>query len=107
MQFIKTHDEKHYDALVSRCDPNRADGANIDTCGAFPERTARIIKLFDLPVSAGFGNRLENDEPYTDFETDNPDADYALTVSGDSMEPDIPDSSFKIFGEVVEIIPDL
>lgn len=52
----------------------------------------RIIKLFDLPVSAGIGNNnFEDILPYSDYETDNDVCDYALKVSGDSMNPKIND----------------
>lgn len=103
MQFIETHDKKHYDALVSRCDPHGVDDSDTALCSDSPERVVRTIKRFDMPVSAGFGNRLEDDEPYTDFETDNQDADYALSISGDSMEPDIPNGSIILVKKAEEV----
>ena len=52
----------------------------------------RVIKLFDLRVSAGIGNNnFEDVLPYSDYVTDNEVCDYALKVSGDSMNPRIND----------------
>jgi len=53
----------------------------------------RLIKLYDIPVSAGAGNFLD-DSGYEMIEAPNyvPIAvDYALRISGDSMEPLIQD----------------
>lgn len=53
-------------------------------------KTTRVVKLFDLRVSAGIGNNnFEDSLPYSDYETDNETCDYALKVSGDSMIPKI------------------
>lgn len=47
------------------------------------------IKLYDLPVSAGYGNILiDNNIPYNEINTSNRKADYALKISGDSMNPE-------------------
>ena len=49
----------------------------------------RLIRLYDLPVSAGHGNYLDHGE-HEMIEVDNTvpsTADYALRVSGDSMTP--------------------
>ena len=54
----------------------------------------RIIHLYDIPLSAGSGeNMLDSDIPFVEYETDVEDGDFALHVSGDSMEPDIPNGS--------------
>lgn len=54
----------------------------------------RIIHLYDIPLSAGLGeNMLDSDIPFVEYETDVEDGDFALHVSGDSMEPDIPNGS--------------
>jgi len=55
-------------------------------CAEFPRK---YIKLYDIPAAAGVGSYLDN-ETHEDFEVDNtvpPDADFAVKVSGDSMEP--------------------
>lgn len=58
---------------------------------------ARIIKLYDLPVSAGFGIDMFDDEMAgEDYETLNEDCDFALRISGDSMEPDITNDSIVL-----------
>lgn len=54
---------------------------------AFSEK--RHLRLYELPVSAGFGNHLDSDD-YKMIEVDSTvpyTADYAITVSGDSMMP--------------------
>lgn len=57
----------------------------------------RTIKLFDLPLSAGLGNNImEGDIPYEPYETEDQVCDFALKISGNSMEPDIPDGSIVL-----------
>ncbi|MCL1914327.1 MAG: LexA family transcriptional regulator [Eubacteriaceae bacterium] len=49
----------------------------------------RLLRLYEMPVSAGFGNYLDNGS-YQMIEIDNTvpkGADYALKVAGDSMAP--------------------
>jgi len=55
----------------------------------YPESMIRTIKLYDIPVAAGSGEFLDSDA-YEDLEVDDTvpnDADFAVRVSGDSMEP--------------------
>ena len=52
----------------------------------------RIIKLYDLPLSAGTGNLLDESDS-TKYTTYNPKADFALKISGNSMEPTIKNES--------------
>lgn len=60
-------------------------------------RNLRTIKLFDLPLSAGLGNSiLESDAPCEPYSTENQSCDFALKVSGNSMEPDIVDGSIVL-----------
>ena len=55
------------------------------------------IPLFDLPLSAGIGFEMfDGSVPYEKFKTTVTDCDFALRVSGDSMEPEIPDSSIVL-----------
>lgn len=52
-----------------------------------PEK--RIINLYELRVSAGTGNYMDN-EAYTEIETDKfvpSEADFAVHITGDSMQP--------------------
>lgn len=54
------------------------------------EQEGKIIKLFELPVSAGTGNWLGDENlPYQEIHTTNRKADFALKISGDSMSPAI------------------
>ncbi|GHU78606.1 putative repressor protein - phage associated [Clostridia bacterium] len=49
----------------------------------------KLLKLFDLPVSAGTGSFLDSDA-YEEIEVDESvpeNADYAVRISGDSMTP--------------------
>ncbi|MEF2824679.1 MAG: AAA family ATPase [Peptococcaceae bacterium] len=64
----------------------------------------RIIHLYDTPLSAGLGeNILDSDLPFVEYETNVEDGDFALRVSGDSMEPDIPDGSIIVIKNQSEI----
>ena len=56
----------------------------------------RIIPLYYLPISAGVGKDSFDDVPSDDFETDNDVCDFALKISGNSMEPHIPDGSIVL-----------
>ena len=64
----------------------------------------RIIHLYDIPLSAGLGEDiLDSDIPFVEYETDIEDGDFALHVSGDSMEPEIPDGSIGFVKKQSEI----
>lgn len=82
LDFIKVHDPVHYEMLVKQVDPEVEAGETEPT-----EVQERTIPLFDLPVSAGFGNRMDTYEPSEPYTTINQAADFALKISGDSMEP--------------------
>lgn len=60
----------------------------------------RTIRLYDLPLSAGIGNECFDDIPYEDYETENYSCDFALKISGDSMEPNIKDKSIVLIKQV-------
>ena len=57
-----------------------------------PEHSARILPLFTLAASAGTGQFLDDDdsEPI-DAENAPHNADFAVRIAGDSMEPEISD----------------
>jgi len=63
---------------------------NSDDIGVHSEsETRRILRLYDIPVSAGAGNFLD-DSSYEEIEVPSyvpVVVDFALRVSGDSMEP--------------------
>lgn len=49
----------------------------------------KVIKLYELPASAGPGNFIGDESSgYTEITTTLRKADYAVKISGDSMEPD-------------------
>ena len=52
------------------------------------KRPMRVVPLYDLPVSAGTGVFLDSDN-FEPFESDEvpPEANFAVRISGDSMEP--------------------
>ncbi len=63
----------------------------------------RIIPLFDFAVCAGNGDFIDETIGHQDFLTENEDADYALTISGESMEPTIPNGSIVLVKKVTEL----
>ncbi len=71
------------EVFLAICDICRVDDIRL----AFTDK--RHLRLYDLPVSAGRGNYLDNSD-YKMIEVDSTvpyTADYAITVSGDSMMP--------------------
>ncbi len=71
------------EAFLAICDICRV----VDIRLAFTDK--RHLRLYDLHVSAGLGNYLDNSD-YKMIEVDSTvpyTADYAITVSGDSMMP--------------------
>jgi hypothetical protein len=56
----------------------------------------RKIRLYDFALCAGMGNDIDNNVPYIEYETDEMNCDFALKVSGDSMEPDISNGSIVL-----------
>lgn len=66
----------------------------------------RDIKLYDLPVSAGTGNWMEdNNIPFKLYQTNNLNADFAVQVSGDSMEPRIYNKDILLIKKQSNILP--
>ena len=86
LEFIKYHDKRHYDTLAALCDPEYDKDGDAVTIIRIP---TRIIKLFTMPASAGFGNFLEENPDADDYETTNQDCTFAVRIEGDSMEPDV------------------
>lgn len=61
------------------------------------EVKVRIVKLYDLPLSAGLGMEMFDDGTSgEDYETTNEVCDFALRISGNSMEPDITNDSIVL-----------
>ncbi len=63
----------------------------------------RIIPLFDMAVCAGNGNFVDEDVKDSDFETTNTEADFALRISGKSMEPSIKDGAIVLVKRTNEL----
>lgn len=100
LYFMRSHDEQHYNILASQCDENYNPNGD---CVYFPIKVLRKIRLFDSAVSAGLGTILGEDVPYEEIEVENEDCSFAVKISGNSMEPDIPDQSIALVKECVEI----
>ncbi len=67
---------------------NRLQMANDFLFDKVQDINLKKIKLYDLAVSAGYGNLLSEDNiSYSYITTKNRKADYAIRISGDSMEP--------------------
>lgn len=57
---------------------------------------SKIIPLFEWSVCAGNGFYIEGESPSEEYESENLDADFAIKISGKSMEPTIPDGSIAL-----------
>lgn len=69
--------------------------------GETPSGFKKKIPLFDLPACAGDGFYLDqNNVPSEMIEVDKQDADYAVKISGKSMEPTIKDGSVVMVKQV-------
>lgn len=63
-----------------------------------PQR--KIIPLYELAACAGNGFYIDGDVSSEDYESDNSNADFAIRISGKSMEPTIPDGSIALIEDV-------
>lgn len=71
---------------------NRIQMANDYLFGKVENIELKVIKLYDFPVSAGHGNFIGDETSgYTEITTNNRKADYAVKISGNSMEPEYHD----------------
>lgn len=69
------------------------------------EAPTKIIPLYDLSLSAGVGNESFEGIPFEEYETDNMLCDFAVRISGNSMEPDIKDNSIALVKKSDSIDP--
>lgn len=67
-----------------------------DTDIALKKKEKKIIPLYDFAACAGDGMTIDNWVSYDDFSTDNPDADFAVRISGHSMKPIINDGDIVL-----------
>lgn len=76
---------------------NRIQMANDFLFNVVNDINLKVIKLYDLPASAGNGNFLQDENiQYKEISTTNRKADFALRISGNSMEPEIFDSNIVL-----------
>lgn len=67
----------------------RIQMANDYLFGEIEDINLKVIRLYDFPVSAGHGNFIGDEAAtYINITTDNRKADFAVRVTGNSMEPD-------------------
>lgn len=101
LEFMKHHDEKHYNTLAALCDPEyneNGDAIEVDS------PVFHKIKLYEISASAGTGNFIDNDSDYEEIEVSNADCTFAVKISGDSMEPDIANGSIALVKQC-DVIP--
>lgn len=67
----------------------------------------RVLRLFDLAASAGSGNFLDNDDYEEIIVHDNisSSVDFAIRISGDSMEPVLEDGQIACVKQQQTILP--
>ena len=100
MEFIKFHDKRHYDTLAKLCDPQyNADGNAVEV-SKIPKRE---IKFFTMTASAGPGDFVDNDPAATTLEVTNQECNFAVKISGDSMEPDVHDGDIVLVKSCEEV----
>lgn len=64
---------------------------------------SKVIPLFELSACAGDGFYIDESVPHSDYSVSNQEADYAVKISGHSMEPVIPDGSIALVKQVKEL----
>lgn len=101
--FNLIHNNKEFYSLVEKSSDSANDiNARIDIVKSklfdeVGEQETKIINLYDMPVSAGTGNWLGDENmSYEEISTTNRRADFALRISGDSMSPDINDGDIVL-----------
>lgn len=99
LEFMKQHDKKHYNTLARQCDPEYVETGTAVHVDIKPKRA---IKLYCMPASAGTGTYFEESD-YEEIQVENQDCDYAIKISGDSMEPEILDGSTVLVKACEEI----
>lgn len=81
--------------------PDELDKCNSDEDEIHTE--IKTIKLFDYAACAGDGFHLDETSSYTLIETNILDADYAVKISGQSMEPTIEDGDVILVKSAEEL----
>ncbi len=86
-----------------QCELDEAESEEIPETNAVA-RESRLIPLYDFAVCAGNGDYIDENIEHTGFETENMDADYALRISGNSMEPAIQDQAIILVKQQTELV---
>lgn len=93
LEFMKCHDERHYNTLALLCDPQyKIDGDAV----AVERPVLHKVKLYNMSASAGPGAFLDDDITPEEISVSNPNCTFAVKISGDSMEPSILDGSIAL-----------
>lgn len=75
----------------------RIQMANDYLFGEIEDINLKIIRFYDFPVSAGHGNFIRDETAtYVKITTDNRKADFAVKITGNSMEPDFHDGDILL-----------
>lgn len=75
----------------------RIQMANDYLFGEIEDINLKIIRFYDFPVSAGHGNFIEDETAtYVKITTDNRKADFAVKITGNSMEPEYHDGDILL-----------
>lgn len=75
----------------------RIQMANDYLFGEIEDINLKIIRFYDFPVSAGHGNFIGDETAtYVKITTDNRKADFAVKITGNSMEPDFHDGDILL-----------
>lgn len=64
----------------------------------------KVIRLYAMAACAGDGFYADSDVSYDDYKTFNQDADFAVKISGKSMEPTIMDGSMVLVKQSEELV---
>ncbi|MGE4312488.1 AAA family ATPase [Desulfovibrio sp.] len=101
--YIEEHDSVHYHKLKELCGYPDEVEPTVVVPPAGP--TTHIVRLYtEMPVAAGIGEYLhDGDFEYEEIEVLNDKCNFALKVSGDSMEPEIPDGSCVMIHATEEV----
>lgn len=100
LEFIKQHDERHYNTLASQCDSQYQEEGN---AVEIIRPKVFTVPLYRMAASAGYGDYLDNNLISEEFEVSDSACSFAIKISGDSMEPDISDGAIALVKECEEI----
>lgn len=100
MEFIKHHDQRHYDTLAKLSDPQYNADGNAVNIVSIPKRK---VNFYTMSASAGFGDFLDNDPTPQPLEVTNLECSYAVKISGNSMEPEVHDGDIVLVKDCEEV----